>query len=452
MITIVGAGLVGSLWGLLLRKKGLDVEIYERRADMRKSEASAGRSINLIITSRGLNGLQMAGVREDVTKLAVAVYGRMIHTKTGEQIYQAYGQENECNLAISRDTLNRFLITAAEKAGVRFHFEHELEALDIDKKHLAFSNSQRSVGVAYETLFAADGAGSRVRKCLAKTENLQQSTEWLEADYKELSLPLGPDGKPQLETRALHIWPRGDHMMMALANQDGSFTSTVYLPKTRFDLLRTPESVAQLFKAEFADAIPLMKNYVQEFLANPQGALGTVRTSKWVFADSVALMGDASHAIVPFFGQGMNSGFEDCTTLFTLLDQHGPQEWPEILREFEIRQKPNAHAIAEMALENWVEMRDRVGDQAFLFRKKVDGALEVRHPLDYKSRYGQITYTLVPYSLALKAGVVQNKLLDELIGNATTLDEISWERADQLLTTIWKPFVKAHGLEIKNFT
>jgi kynurenine 3-monooxygenase len=451
-MTIVGAGLVGSLWAILLRQQGFDVEVYERRSDMRKAQASAGRSINLVITSRGLNGLQMAGLREDVTKLAVAVYGRMIHTPAGEQVYQAYGKANEYNLSISRDALIRFLITAAENAGVRFHFEHELEAINVVEKRLTVTSAQTSEAqreVAFEILFAADGAGSRVRKCLAKTEDLVESTEWLEADYKELRLPLGHDGKPQLDPSALHIWPRGDHMMMALANQDDSFTATIYLPKKRFAELQTPEAVELLFKTEFADAIPMMKNYVQDFLEHPQGMLGTVRTSKWVFHDSIALLGDAAHAIVPFFGQGMNSGFEDCTTLFTLLEKE--KDWSEILREFERIQKPNAHAIADMALDNWVEMRDRVGDPAFLLRKKVDGALEARHPLVYKSRYGQITYTLVPYSLAQKAGVVQNRLLDELIGTATSFEQISWEKADQLLRDIWKPFVDANGLKIENF-
>lgn len=471
MITIVGAGLVGSLWAILLRKKGFDVEVFERRADLRKSTASAGRSINLVITSRGLHGLETAGLRDEVTALAVSVYGRMIHTPAGEQIYQAYGQENECNLSISRDALNRFLIERAEHLGVRFHFEHDLRDLDLANKRMTFavaaaaSAARPDDGVAamtsgaqpdnraaphelrewpYDILFAADGAGSRVRKCLATSESFSESTEWLEADYKELTLPLGLDGKPQLETRALHIWPRGDHMMMALANRDGSFTVTMYLPKARFAEFGTASAVETLFKTEFADAIPLMRNYVSEFLTHPQGTLGTVRSSRWVFNDSVALMGDAAHAIVPFFGQGMNCGFEDCTTLFKLLGDK--QDWPRVLSEYERTQKPNADAIADMALENWVEMRDKVGDRAFLLRKKVDGALEAKHPQLYKSRYGLITYTLVPYAVAQKAGVVQNRLLDELIGNAESLDEISWSKADELLRTIWKPFAEANGL------
>jgi kynurenine 3-monooxygenase len=485
MITIVGAGLVGSLWAILLRKKGFEVEVFERRTDLRKSLASAGRSINLVITSRGLHGLETAGLQDEVTALAVSVYGRMIHTPVGEQIYQAYGQENECNLSISRDALNRFLIERAETLGVRFHFEHELRDLDVTNRRMTFAVAAATVQEAttrsvargasttseasaampddrvasaprelrerpYEILFGADGAGSRVRKCLTASQSFTESTEWLEADYKELTLPLGNDGKSQLETRALHIWPRGDHMMMALANRDGSFTVTMYLPKARFADLGSASSVEALFKAEFNDAIPLMKNYVSEFLTHPQGTLGTVRSSRWVFDGSVALMGDAAHAIVPFFGQGMNCGFEDCTTLFKLLEgQSRPEDkhdWPRILSEYERIQKPNADAIADMALENWVEMRDKVGDQAFLLRKKVDGALEAKHPGLYKSRYGLITYTLVPYAVAQKAGIVQNHLLDELIGDAKSLNDISWQKADELLGTIWEPFARANGL------
>ena len=449
MMMIVGAGLVGSLWAIMLRKKGYAVDVFERRDDIRTHNVGAGRSINLVITSRGLHGLEMAGIRDEVTALAVPVYGRMIHSVSGDQVYQAYGKEDEFNLSISRDALNRFLISAAEKAGAKFHFEHELKALDSKAKTLTFATGKTSRNANYETLFAADGAGSRVRKLLAAQESFKESTDWLEADYKELTLPLGPDGKAALETRALHIWPRGDHMMMALANQDGSFTATIYLPKKRFEKLQTRESVEQLFKTEFADSIPLMPNYVDEFLANPQGTLGTVRTSQWVFNDSIALMGDAAHAIVPFFGQGMNSGFEDCTTLFSLLEG-GQKDWPSILREFERIQKPNADAIADMALENWVEMRDKVADQSFQLRKKVEGTLEAKNPTLYKSRYGLITYTLVPYSLAQKAGVVQSRMLDQLIGTKTSLDQVSWEKADSLLNEFWLPFMKQHQLKIEN--
>lgn len=457
MITIVGAGLVGSLWAVLLRQQGHEVTLFERRPDLRKADLDGGRSINLVITSRGLLGLEKAGLLERVRKLAVPVYGRMIHTKTSELVYQAYGQANECNWSISRGELNRFLITAAEEAGVKIHFEHELEDLDPSGKKLIFKSPKGEKTFSYEILFGADGAGSRVRKQLAKKFSFNERTDWLEADYKELTLPVRKDGSPALKTDALHIWPRGAHMMMALANLDGSFTATVYLPKVRtpdrdwaFDRLRSAKDAEELFQSEFPDAVAMMPSFVKEMTEHPQGALGTVHSSKWVFADSIAIMGDAAHAIVPFFGQGMNSGFEDCTVLLDLVQQF-PGQWPKILQEFESRQKPNADAISEMALENWVEMRDKVGDAKFLLRKKIESVLEQKHPGLYKSRYGLITYTLTSYSMAQKAGLRQGEMIDELIEGISSIDEVSWEKAEKLLQKEWFPFLQENRLQIKNY-
>jgi kynurenine 3-monooxygenase len=453
MITIVGAGLVGSLWALLLRQQGYEVQVFERRADPRRENADGGRSINLVITSRGLYALEQAGLLKKATALAVPVYGRMIHPKSGDCMYQAYGQEKECNLSISRGALNQFLIDEAEKAGAKIYFSHELKNLDAQKKTLSFSTPQGEETKSYEILFGADGAGSRVRKALAQVfaGSWEERTDWLEADYKELTLPLAADGKPQLRTNALHIWPRGAHMMMALANRDGSFTMTVYLPKEKaprsFDKLKTSADIEEFFKSEFPDALPLMPRYLEEFTGHPQGTLGTVRASKWVFADSIALMGDAAHGIVPFFGQGMNSGFEDCTKLLDLLKNHRDQ-WPAILSRYEAQQKPNADAIADMALENWVEMRDKVGDSRFLLRKKIESTLEQKNPGLFKSRYGMITYTLVPYALAQKAGLKQNHIVDQLMAGVSSLEEVSWEKAERLIQSEWKPFVQKEHLDV----
>ena len=457
MMTIVGAGLVGSLWGLLLKKKGFKVAIYEKRSDPRLQKLGAGRSINLIVTSRGLKGLEEAGLGTKIHQLTVPVYGRMIHGKDGTLTYQAYGQDKECNYSVSRGDLNNFLIEEAEKAGVKFHFEHDVQDLNIKTKEIRFKKPlMGSVTINYDILFGTDGAGSPLRHQLAKIfpDQMTETTDWLEADYKELTLPKKPTGEPALKTDALHIWPRGAHMMMALANRDGSFTVTSYLPKENsswsFDKLKTDSDIINLFKSEFPDAIPLMPEFLNEFNQNPQGKLGTVRCSKWVFADSIALLGDASHAIVPFFGQGMNSGFEDCTTLLSLIDKYAGA-WALILKDFEELQKPNAKAIAEMALENWTEMRDKIGDQNFLLRKKMESALEQKYPGIYKSRYGMITYTLVPYVLAQKAGLKQNELMDQMLKGLTSLDQVSWPLVDQLIQKDWLPFIKKNHLEIKNY-
>jgi len=457
MITIVGAGLVGSLWAIFLRQKNYPVQVFERRSDPRLQKISAGRSINLVITSRGLNALEAAKLWDEVRALAVPVYGRMIHSLSSEMTYQPYGQADECNYSISRDSLNRFLITQAEKLGAKFYFEHELQALSVDEKKAQFQTADGCFTSSYQVLFGADGAGSRVRKELATLypTQFQEQIEWIEADYKELTLPLGLDEKSQLSAQSLHLWPRGDSMMMALANLDGSFTVTLYLPKKRFSALTLPETILKLFQDEFADALPLMPSVVAEFLANPQGNLGTVRCSQWIFNDSLALMGDAAHAMVPFFGQGMNCGFEDCTRLNDLLndaESDTTPNWSKILKEYETVQQPNAKAISDMALENWVEMRDRVADKNFLFRKKLDGELEKKYPNIYKSRYGLVTYTLVSYALAQKAGELQTQILDELTAEGEDrLDAISWQKADSLITKLWQPFLEKYKIDVKRY-
>lgn len=443
-VTIIGAGLVGSLWAVLLRQKNFEVSLYEKRQDPRHHLLENGRSINLVITSRGLYGLEKAGLLNKVLPLAVPVYGRMIHPLAGENIFQAYGQSHEHNLSISRLELNKFLINEAERAGVKIYFGHELSDIDCQNKKLHFSVGSSSADFSYNILFGADGSGSVLRRKLASQFKFEDKTDWLEADYKELSLPLDTEGHPQLDTKALHIWPRGGHMMMALANHNGSFTVTLYLPpKARaqspgFDQIKSAADVKKLFAGEFPDAISLMPDYVNEFLQHPQGNLGTVRCSQWVFNDSIALMGDAAHAIVPFFGQGMNCGFEDCTELLRLLEAHQNQ-WSQVLTEYEALRKPNARAIADMALENFEEMRDRVGDSEFLLRKKVENLLEQKFPHQFKSRYGLITYTRVPYSIAQRAGLVQNEIIEELLGPSRSLEKIPWEKAKSLIREKWRP-------------
>ncbi|WP_413287952.1 FAD-dependent oxidoreductase [Bdellovibrio sp. HCB337] len=443
-VTIIGAGLVGSLWAVLLRKRNIDVTVFEKRSDPRLSKNEAGRSINLVITSRGVHALEQAGLLQKALELAVPVYGRMIHAKTGELAYQPYGQENERNLSISRSALNQFLIEEAENAGAKIHFQHELSQIDLKKKTVSFSSGEQH---SYDLLFGTDGAGSLVRKNLAKQypDQVQESTEWLPADYKELFLP-APNS---LDRKALHIWPRGSHMMMALANLDGSFTVTLYLPKASrpisFENIKNTKDVEDLFKNEFPDAIPLMPQYLSDFTHNPQGALGTVRCSKWVFENSVALMGDAAHAIVPFFGQGMNSGFEDCTNFLKILDRKN-QNWSEALSEYDQTQRPNANAIADMAIENWYEMSEKVADPQFQLRKKVEGILEKKFPDLFKSRYGMVTYTLIPYHLVQKAGHLQDQIFAELLKDIKSPDEFSLVNAEALLKRIYEPFLKNHGI------
>ena len=452
-ISIVGAGLVGSLWAVFLRRQGHTVSVYERRRDPRKYLEDGGRSINLVITSRGLHGLDQAGLLSAAMELAVPVYGRVMHTKAGQTMYQPYGQQSECNYSISRAVLNRMLIEEAEKLGALMHFDHDLSALDLESKRCVFQTSRGAKEASYDLLFGTDGAGSRVRKQLVeqRPKEFQDRIDWLEADYKELTLPLRSDGAPALRKDGLHIWPRGQHMMMALANRDGSFTVTVYLPRKNaifsFDKIDSTDAIENLFESEFPDAIPLMPHFVSEWQSHPQGPLGTVRTSKWVFQDSVALLGDAAHAIVPFFGQGMNSGFEDCTTLMKLFSELNG-DWKRALELFDQVQRPNANAIADMALENWVEMRDRVADEKFLLRKKIEAAVELKFPGLYKSRYGMITYTLIPYLLAQKAGLIQDRIMAQLVTEVQSVENLNWAQVEQLLEREWRPFIQQHSLKL----
>lgn len=444
-ITIVGAGLVGSLWACLLRKRNFEVDVFEKRSDMRKDLKDSGRSINLIVTSRGVHALDQAGILPQALKLCVPVFGRMMHSKTAELAYQPYGQENERNLSISRTALNKFLLDEAEKAGARIHFDQTLDNIDFPSKKMKFANGQE---ISYELLFGTDGAGSLVRKNLSRhfPKEYTDHTEWLNADYKELFLPRSSI----LDQKALHIWPRGTHMMMALANLDGSFTVTLYMPKqgsVSFEKVQTDSEIKKLFETEYPDAIPLMPDYVNDFKSNPQGALGTVRCSNWIYQDSVCLMGDASHAIVPFFGQGMNSGFEDCTNFLKIWDQK--KNWDDTLKTFNQTQRPNANAIADMAIENWVEMSEKVGDPKFLLRKKVESVLEKNFPKLFKSRYGMVTYTLIPYHLVQKAGQVQEKMFQELCKDLESVEQLSLDKAADLLKNMYSPFLKEHQINLE---
>lgn len=409
---VAGAGLVGSLWAIYLSRLGHDVRVIEKRADMRKNILDGGRSINLIITSRGIRALKDVGLWEEVKQITSPVFGRMMHALNGELTYQAYGSdERECNYSVSRAELNKTMISLAEREGVTFSFECELREVDFKKKAIQTSKGE----MKYDLLFGTDGAGSVVRRELGRVlPNFQEETEWLGADYKELLMPMASDGKYPMNERALHIWPRGSHMLMALPNLDESFTMTVYLPSEMSEKLKSRNEVKEHFETYYRDALDLMPNYLDQYEENPLGKLGTVRCYPWVYEDSVALMGDAAHAIVPFFGQGMNAGFEDCSALWDFLKDND-NDWKKSLGLYQETQKKNADAIAQMAIENYEEMKSKVGDQAFLARKHIEHDLEVLYPEYYKSRYGMVTYTLVPYSECLNVGKIQKRIIDQIV-------------------------------------
>jgi kynurenine 3-monooxygenase len=451
-ISIIGAGLVGSLWAVLLQQRGYEVSLFEKRKDIRKLSSAEDRSINLVITSRGLNGLALANLLDDAIKLSVPILGRMIHSRTGETQFQAYGNSDECNFSISRAELNKFLLDAADKEGVKIYFEHQLEDINFENKTITFN--QVSNNYTYNLLFGTDGSGSLVRRNLCKhfPKEFEEHTDWLEADYKELFMPADAGGKYQIEKNALHIWPRGSHMMMALANLDGSFTMTLYMPQhnnenniPNFAMMSNKDKVEKFFNEDFVDAQSLMGNYAEDFINRPQGKLGTVRCSKWTYDNSVILMGDAAHAILPFFGQGMNCGFEDCINMLKILDESA-EDWTEAIPQFERIQKPNAKAIADMAIENWTEMRDKVGDAKFLLRKKVEALLEKEFPALFKSRYGMVTYTMIPYTIAHDIGKIHDKILTTICEGIKSIDEISLPQIEGILKDHLAYFIKSHNL------
>jgi len=418
-VNIVGAGLAGSLLALLLARRGLSVTLHERRPDPRQARPERGRSINLALAARGVRALERAGVMERVRPLLIPMRGRMVHELSGQTALQPYGQrEHEVIWSVGRADLNRVLIEeAARHAGVSVRFNQLCLDADVGRDRLRFRDE--TSGALHESALtptiATDGAGSAVRASLAAAGLVSVHEEWLDHDYKELSVP-PTAGRQGLERHALHIWPRGGFMLIALPNTDGSFTATLFLARSgavSFAALATPPAVAQFFHRQFADAVPLMPDLLTEFASHPQGQLGTVHVTAWQVAGRVLLLGDAAHAIVPFHGQGMNAAFEDCAVLDALLERQA--DWPAVFERFEQSRRPNAAAIAQMALENYTEMRDAVLDARFVRRRDLALGLERRFPDRFIPRYSMVMFhPEIPYAEALRRGALQAQLLDEL--------------------------------------
>lgn len=446
-VAIAGGGLVGSLLAVFLVRRGFEVTVYERRPDPRVREAAGGRSINLVVTSRGIHALRQAGLWNEIAAACVRVTGRMMHGPTGELSYQPYGRdETECNWSISRAGLNRLLLGAAERAGARLCFERRLMAADPEKGVLRFGDDT----VRASLLVGADGAGSALRAAMRERPGFVESIEELEHGYKELTVPAGSDGAFLMQADALHIWPRGHFMLMGLPNLDGSFTATLYLPLRgpgSFEELETPDAVVRFFQTRFPDAVALIPDLGREFLDNPTGRLATVRCEPWHHSTGALLIGDAAHAIVPFFGQGMNCGFEDCTVLDGLIERHGPDR-ERVLNGYTRQRKPDADAIADMALENFVEMRDRVGDPAFRLRKQVEHRLEVEMPREFRSRYSMVTYSTIPYAVAREAGRIQDGILDRLCEGLRSADELNLDRARELIRERLAPYLAERSVSL----
>jgi kynurenine 3-monooxygenase len=417
-INIVGAGLAGALLALLLARRGLAVTLYERRPDPRQVRPERGRSINLALAARGMQALTRAAVLERVRPLLIPMRGRMVHERGGATALQPYGQRaHEVIYSVGRADLNRLLIEEAVRhAGVSVRFNQQCLGADLHTRALSLrdGDSGREYQVPLAPTIATDGAGSAVRASLAAAGLVQVREDWLDHDYKELTIP--PQTAAALEPHALHIWPRGGFMLIALPNTDGSFTATLFLARTgaqSFAALDTSSAVQEFFAREFPDALPLLPDLAAQFAAHPQGQLGTVHAAPWHLDGEVLLLGDAAHAIVPFHGQGMNAAFEDCTELDALLGEL-PQ-WAELFACFEQARRPNTSAIAQMALENYLEMRDAVLDAGFVRRKALAMALERRFPERFIPRYSMVMFhPEIPYAEAQRRGALQEQLLHEL--------------------------------------
>ena len=420
-LTVMGAGLVGSLLSLYLARRGHAVQVFERRPDPRHAGLQAGRSINLALSDRGWRALEGVGVAADIRKVGIPMTGRVMHDLHGNLTRQPYGQTGQAIYSVNRGHLNRVLLDLVEaQPGVRLTFGQQCLGIDLKQQnlHLLDTATQREYAVPYTQLFGADGAFSAVRGALQKTDRYDYSQDYLEYGYKELTIEAGPDGSWPLEQNALHIWPRGQYLMIALPNLDGSFNCTLFFPfegPESFATLQTPADVTAFYTRVFPDAVPLMPNLTEDFFQNPTGSMVTISCFPWKHDDDVLLLGDASHAIVPFYGQGMNAGFEDCTVLNELLDQHGDANWPTIFAKFQTQRKPNTDAMANLALYNFTEMRDRVADPRFLLQKQIEGKISAQFPGRWTPLYSQVTFSHTPYAEAWAAGQQQDAIMTRLM-------------------------------------
>jgi len=452
-ITLAGAGLVGALTATLLAQRGFDVEVFERRPDPRKAGFLGGRSINLALAERGWHGLRVAGLQQRIAPIAVMMRGRMVHHMDGHTELLRYGRDDsEVIWSVNRGSLNMALLDAAEAAGARIRFERRLESVDWDKSTLQLGDDRGTTQThAFTCLIGADGAGSALRTAMAGQIDMGERFEPLDHGYKELEIPARDgqlqDGRPQngkfqMEPNALHIWPRGNYMCIALPNAEGSFTVTLFLPSNSdstgnsgspsFASVTTGAQARALFERDFADAVPLIPDLQKDFAENPTGLLGTLYLQRWHVDGRALLIGDAAHAIVPFHGQGMNCGFEDAVELAQLMKEGG-SDMRATFAEFERRRKPNADAIAAMALENYVEMRDSVADAHFLLMRALERKLAERHPGRFVPRYWMVTFSRLPYSIAFERGEIQSAILRELCAGKHDLQQVDLEEADRLI-------------------
>ena len=455
-LTLIGGGLVGALLAQQLARRGFPVDVYEKRADPRRAGFAGGRSINLALAERGLQALRTAGLADDVLQRAVMMRGRMVHTRDGRSGLQRYGvDDSEVIWSVSRGALNMLLLDAAEAAGVRFHFGQSLVSADFAQRRIRLADehgNEREVDA--EVLIGADGAGSALRAAMHAHGPLGERVEPLGHAYKELEIPpagqlsaelLGAAGGHDqfaIEPHALHIWPRGGYMCIALPNTEGSFTVTLFLPAQgphpSFATLPDAKAAEAFFRDDFPDLLPLIPDFADDYDSHPVGTLSTLYLDRWHIDGRALLIGDAAHAIVPFHGQGMNCGFEDTVTLAALLAE-APDDTADVFAEFQRVRQPNANAIAAMALENYIEMRDSVADPHYLAKRELGVLLAERAPEHFMARYRMVTFTHLPYAYAFERGRAQDQLLLQLLRGSTDPGSVDLEAAVATLRATLPP-------------
>lgn len=439
-ILIIGAGLCGSLLALRMAQRGCKVEIYESRPDLRTTDISAGRSINLALSDRGFKALRLAGVEDKAREICIPMYGRLIHDIEGNTFASNYsGREGEYINSISRGDLNGILLTEAEKhENVTIHFNKKCTAVDIENSTAKFEDysSKEELSVSADVIFGTDGSGSVLRKSyyLERKFLFSYSQNYLTHGYKELEIPATENGSHQISKDHLHIWPRGEYMLIALPNMDGSFTVTLFLGNEEgiynFKNLDSESKITTFFTTQFPDALALIPNIAQEFANNPTGALGTVKCSPWSYKNKTLIMGDAAHAVVPFYGQGMNASFEDVVVFDEILNQE-LGDWETIFKTYEKARKEDTDAIADLAIDNYFEMRDHVANPLFKQKRMLEMSLEENFPKEYFSKYSMVTFNEnIPYADAMKKGRAQDKALLNMIIDTNVLTSLEMNKEE----------------------
>lgn len=431
-ITILGAGLIGSLMAIYLKRQGLDVTVYDKRPDKRKTPYyEGGRSINMALSHRGWKSLEEVGLKDQVLPLSIPMYGRKIHDEHGGTSFIPYGKKDQAIYSISRGKFNQLLAEEAERLGAEFKFEHKCLEVDFPSQKITFETTEGEETLDAPVIIGADGAYSALRLSMQKQIRFNYKQEYISHGYKELTIPATAEGEFAMDPNALHIWPRGKFMLIALPNPDKSFTCTLFLPfegtKICFDKITDEKDLISLFSNYFDDAYQLMPDLVEEFFRNPTSALVNVDCYPWVQGRSL-LIGDASHAMVPFYGQGMNCGFEDCFILNGLIDKLGTNTWDLVFEKFQKNRKRDTDAVCQLAMENFIEMRDSVADPKFLLRKKIEAKLHELYPNDWIPLYTLVTFSDISYSEAYAQGKLQEEIMDKVMADPLITE--NWNKLD----------------------